>query len=867
MASNSQDGPEKFGAIGARLGGQAEELKKTLFPGLSSEEVSESKKEKPTESISAAHAIPIKEGTGVGVTIQKQGKESWFQAGTEKKEAATLAQYDRPGKKKETNEELIERLSKERKEREEREKQLRTGAKEAAAVAPAFFQIPEREPVEPEKEKKETVKNESDEALGIPESAARFQASATEKKSIIEELKKETDTEKRKNLWHKKNHIILEHQRNWAAFAYENAQNEEQKNKAKEDFVFANKMLAEYTSDPGAYEKKNKWEYQDLPAQPVRPIAPAAEEPDAAIKKEEESEKPTNTPLQTENLSEEKIPLVKEETAKNKGPSSITEEHEPTFSVAEELERALKEKTPIATAENKETSPGADVVGTPREPQNNKPIEQLGETMSPEDKTKIEQRIENLNKTLDAQAEQIEKDAEKKGYLDFIRDVGRNYKKARLTFKIALPLAVLAGVSSGGVAALLGASVGIVARIGAGATVFVGAEAFLEKKRQEKERWWNKNPKIMAAVSAGIMAGPVMSKVISATNADEWLSHTWDKVFGGGEVAQSALEQTQDKIIPPPTTPSMTPEVKAALEQAHEAMVSPSEVAPAPSVATVIEHVAPVAALESIHTVVSGENLHNIIANMKELSELDGGRKENAIANILEQINKNPIDYGVASGDVNRLAIGDHINMEKIHAAFLETKIGGESIVEHAQHLTTEQVAHIEAPQHEVVSETTPVAETEPKPLSVEDRNAQDVKNIDELEKQYKVGKYAVASQADAGAFDISDKGIAGMSGEVAADMSATENLTKTIQRGLEHVFGVGERELGDTSWTVLQSENAEEFLDKFSLDMDSPEEKLKDYLNTMIHDTKINPRAGETILDYLTRIVEQDVTLRYSYD
>jgi len=220
---------------------------------------------------------------------------------------------------------------------------------------------------------------------------------------------------------------------------------------------------------------------------------------------------------------------------------------------------------------------------------------------------------------------------------------------------------------------------------------------------------------------------------------------------------------------------------------------------------------------------------------MKDLSELDGGKKENAIANIIAYIQKNPAEYGVVSGDVNHLAVGDHIDMEKIRAMLGETKIGGESILEHAKHLTQEQITSIE--------QIKPSSDGIMKNLDVLD------KTISEL-KESQAGTAKLMSEFDAighpSALDLSDKGI--------ASMSATEDLPSTIQRNLENVFGVGERELGDTEWEGLQGKDAEDFLDDFSLDTDSPEEKLREYLGKIIDDTDIKPNEEETILEYLKR-------------
>jgi hypothetical protein len=642
-------------------------------------------------------------------------------------------------------------------------------------------------------------------AAEIEESAARFEASGQEKKKIWDEMMKETDPKRKKQLWQEKNYFTLEHQKNGAASAYKDAKNDVGRNHAKENFITAKKILAEYVDDPELYEKNHNWEYRGADTQKMSAEESQKNKEDIAVPQEKE------TPLSYDDQNDV---------------DDIVTKKEPDASETVSAPNEIKERATNVLQH----------------------IENLGDAMTTEEKDKVLNSVETFRKTLDEQASATEKEAEKKGYLDTIRAIGEHYKKARLTYKGALALAVLAGVSSGGVAALLGVSIGMAARVGGGAAVFVGAEALLEKKRQEKERWWNKNPKIIAMLSAGVLSGAI-GKTISATGADEWLSNSWEQVFGDAQVVTP--DATPETITPEPTQPpQVSPEENQWLVESTQLEAS-----------------------GTIHPVVFGDNLHNIIGGIKELNELDGGRKENAIANIIAHINKNPVPYGIASGDVDHLAVGDHINMAKIHKALADIKINGESVVEHAKRLTPEQIERIEEfrPENDVSESVSQVStldteRTENKPLSSEEINDKDMKMLDEMERQ--VNQYGKGGEAsvDTKELDISDEGIKNINNEFSAtEMTTTGILPDGIQRDLERdIFGVEERELADTEWATLQNEKADTFLDDFYVWEENSRAKLWTYLRKVVEHSGISPDSDETVLDYLARAGEKYIASSY---
>ncbi len=103
---------------------------------------------------------------------------------------------------------------------------------------------------------------------------------------------------------------------------------------------------------------------------------------------------------------------------------------------------------------------------------------------------------------------------------------------------------------------------------------------------------------------------------------------------------------------------------------------------------------------ELIYEVRKGDNLWNIIGNMDELNGLEGGQKSNAIANIIEDIKKDPETlktFGFENPkDINNLKIGQKIDLEKIKEILETTEIKGKGIIEHAQELDEKTIANIE---------------------------------------------------------------------------------------------------------------------------------------------------------------------------
>lgn len=115
----------------------------------------------------------------------------------------------------------------------------------------------------------------------------------------------------------------------------------------------------------------------------------------------------------------------------------------------------------------------------------------------------------------------------------------------------------------------------------------------------------------------------------------------------------------------------------------------------------------------SSHSIKSGDNLWSVLKNkIPEIDELErAGMKDNAVANLIEKIKDNPQEYGISSGDVDNLKIGDEINLGKIQTLLETEKIGTEGLLEHAQGLNEETLDKIE--NHKPEPEATILPETE----------------------------------------------------------------------------------------------------------------------------------------------------------
>lgn len=277
--------------------------------------------------------------------------------------------------------------------------------------------------------------------------------------------------------------------------------------------------------------------------------------------------------------------------------------------------------------------------------------------------------------------------------------VGEKYNKIPLKYKLALSGALIAGASIS--SAMSGESAAMIASaafcgtslqrgLGAAAT-YVALQAVINKSLNEgftkkgKDRvakegkniyWLTKHPKAYALFFTAIIMG-----------GGAYASHASKGVLG-------ELLATSDI-----STGSMTgsPESKKAcaefLKQNMPQPESARGTTPVPTPETTVAPPAPTSPPLAEYTVSKGERGYDVLKKIPAIAELSGGRQTNAIENVLAVIRANPEKYG----NLDRLAIGDKIDLEKI-GEILETKtIKGEKIIEHAQNLSGEVVKNIES--------------------------------------------------------------------------------------------------------------------------------------------------------------------------
>ncbi len=173
------------------------------------------------------------------------------------------------------------------------------------------------------------------------------------------------------------------------------------------------------------------------------------------------------------------------------------------------------------------------------------PEPQRGETERPPiiDVEEVEtKKFETLREALNLHRKKILERAEKKDWLGLAKSVGEAYNTIPKKYKYLAAIG-LVGASIGtayiggaaGTALWLAALVGTpLQRAMGGLATFSAGQAWLESKRQTKERWWNKYPAAYAGV-AGLLIG---------TGAFSHLIQEGTKLSGVGALLQQAADKT-----------------------------------------------------------------------------------------------------------------------------------------------------------------------------------------------------------------------------------------------------------------------------------------------------------------------------------
>lgn len=506
---------------------------------------------------------------------------------------------------------------------------------------------------------------------------------------------------------------------------------------------------------------------------------------------------------------------------------------------------------------------------------------------SPEQK----ERIEKLLGATETQTQKVEQDIEKlkakdPRVVEQLLKIGEWYRTVPLKKKLIASAFLIGGASflaaSGGAGA---AMIATAALTGSGFQRFLGGlavaatvEGVLTKQSLARNEEEKKIMGVRMNVILGALAGSGV--FLGGKLLGDYLS-----THSGGETGSGADEKITGQVKVPPATPEHIPRVEtqnmyeAAQKEIHQAIPLPHEAAAetANSIMTpnneIISHAAN-KIVEADYLVHGGDNLWNIIKEkIPEIQGLDGeGRQSNAIANIIEQIKKDPESFGITSGNVDTLSAGDTIDLEKVRGVLDTTKISVDghetSIIERANELTDIETSHIMennakiSAWHTAHPDTLLTTETVDKILSGHDvsttTGVEHSSTIDTAEKYANVRK--------------------DMESIEATSMKTTEILRADVQTmfGSKGFFGYGflgtngERSI---DWLDLKGRTVDEVLSKkfvgvptgeegavqkFGIDSFSAVDKMREYIYMLVEKAGAGtiPEPNESVEHFSKRAI-----------
>ncbi|MDO8572818.1 MAG: hypothetical protein Q7S11_03570 [bacterium] len=324
------------------------------------------------------------------------------------------------------------------------------------------------------------------------------------------------------------------------------------------------------------------------------------------------------------------------------------------------------------------------------------------------------ERIEKLlsaTQTFTENTEAIEKDSQ---VVEYALKIGNAYRNLPLKKKLIASALLVGGASA--FAATGGASAAMIAtaaltgsafqRAMGGLAMFAAVEGMLTKKsiasNEKEERMLGMRMNVILGALAGtgvFLGGKLLGDYLSTPTES-----------GAGSTSREVIAN-QLKVPPPipeSTSSISTSEIPASPpHEVVENSMHPTQNEYVQKVEAVRESIKSEATqtvplVETSYTVHGDDKLWNIIKEkIPEIQDLDGeGRQSNAIANIIEQIKKDPGSFGISSGNVDSLSAGDTIHLDKIHDVLNTTTIpieDGQSvgIIERASGLTDTESSHI----------------------------------------------------------------------------------------------------------------------------------------------------------------------------
>ncbi|MBI5816891.1 MAG: hypothetical protein HZB09_00495 [Candidatus Yonathbacteria bacterium] len=504
------------------------------------------------------------------------------------------------------------------------------------------------------------------------------------------------------------------------------------------------------------------------------------------------------------------------------------------------------------------------------------------------------ERIEKLLGATQIQKEKIETEAKEKGVLDMLRGVGERYQKIPLKWKLGIGAALIGGAFATGGAGILGSvfTLGITARRGmVGLGTFVTVES-LGRKWVDSSNVWE-NEKDMGRKFATL--GGVIAGVLAAGGAKIILDYY--EALHGEAVPPVKLP---DELVPSQETTdakalreyatAVSPEEKADIakvigrttaemdaqiaDHAPAAETTNSIATPQDEYAQRVEAVrevlksegAQTVPVETTYAVHGGDNLWNIIKEkIPQIQNLDGeGRQSNAIANVIEQIKKDPESFGISSGDVDSLSAGDTLDLEKVHEILKTAKIpieNGETagIIERASGLTDVEASHI-IDNNAKIAEWHTAHPDAPLTTEVADKILNTPTGAETIENETHADQYenirkdmetteAISMKADAairddiqtmfGSKGFFGYGFLGTNGEKSVDwLDFKGRPVSEIMSKKFDVLPVGE----------------EGAVQKFGIDSSSAVDKLKGYIKLLVEKSGVNPDEGESVEHFTKR-------------
>ena len=308
---------------------------------------------------------------------------------------------------------------------------------------------------------------------------------------------------------------------------------------------------------------------------------------------------------------------------------------------------------------------------------------------------KKETTPEKILEAIDKSEKNTEEKSKTMGLLDFYRWTGERIKKLPTKTKLAIGLGFAGlAIASGGASVAIGGAA--IWRAISSAGMFVTAE---EALRYSYEKEGKERSKVVAGIHT---AEAFIFSVLVGGGATGQAAHNIFEYFNPPTNPLSVTNETENakKIAKAKISGGDAPTgLRAFDEGVAKNLTEEYEIPKDQLTSSTLEKNDYQNSLSSRnYSVEKGDNLYKIIKNQfPEVQGLSGGKQTNAIENILAEIKKDPTLYGIKSGDVNKLAIGENIDVEKIKEILENKTIGGKNIIDHAEGLSKGAVDKIES--------------------------------------------------------------------------------------------------------------------------------------------------------------------------